>query len=67
MKISERGQITIPKFLRDRFGLYKNVEVELTKSDRQRIAQVSTALQNARTVAEEQQVLRDAGILVGGR
>ena len=32
MKISERGQITIPKFLRNRFGLYKNVEVELIPS-----------------------------------
>jgi AbrB family looped-hinge helix DNA binding protein len=30
MKISERGQITIPKRLRDRFGLSSNVEVELT-------------------------------------
>ncbi|MFC1531988.1 AbrB/MazE/SpoVT family DNA-binding domain-containing protein [Thermodesulfobacteriota bacterium] len=29
MKISERGQITIPKPLRDRFGLLKDVEVEL--------------------------------------
>jgi len=29
MKISERGQITIPKALRDRFGLTKEVEVEL--------------------------------------
>ena len=29
MKISERGQITIPKTLRDRFGLNMNVEVEL--------------------------------------
>jgi AbrB family looped-hinge helix DNA binding protein len=29
MKISERGQITIPKHLRDRFGLLKDVEVEL--------------------------------------
>ena len=28
MKISERGQITIPKPLRERFGLSKNVEVE---------------------------------------
>ena len=33
MKISERGQITIPKFLRNRFGLYKNVEVELIPSN----------------------------------
>jgi len=29
MRISERGQITISKRLRERYGLYKNVEVEL--------------------------------------
>ena len=29
MKISERGQVTIPKTLRQRFGLYKNVEIDL--------------------------------------
>jgi len=29
MKVSERGQITIPKLLRDRFGLSKDVEVDL--------------------------------------
>ena len=29
MKISERGQITIPKRLRDRFGLSKDIEVDL--------------------------------------
>ncbi|HUT72782.1 MAG TPA: AbrB/MazE/SpoVT family DNA-binding domain-containing protein [Desulfatiglandales bacterium] len=29
MKISERGQITIPKALRDQFGLQMDVEVEL--------------------------------------
>lgn len=28
MKISERGQITIPKKLRKRFGLNQNVEIE---------------------------------------
>lgn len=28
MKISERGQVTIPKTLRVRFGLLKDVEVE---------------------------------------
>jgi len=33
MKISERGQITIPKGLRDRFGLQKDVEVELTPTN----------------------------------
>jgi len=33
MKISERGQITIPKPIRDRFGLYKDVEVEIMATD----------------------------------
>ena len=33
MKISERGQITIPKGLRDRFGLNKGVEVEITPTE----------------------------------
>ena len=29
MRISERGQITIPKPLRERFGMNPNVEVEI--------------------------------------
>lgn len=29
MKISERGQITVPKDLRNKFGLHKDVEVDL--------------------------------------
>ena len=29
MRVGERGQITIPKALRDRYGIDKNVEVEL--------------------------------------
>jgi len=33
MRISERGQITIPKTLRDRFGMSKDVEVEITPTD----------------------------------
>ncbi|MCY4629898.1 MAG: AbrB/MazE/SpoVT family DNA-binding domain-containing protein [bacterium] len=33
MQISERGQITIPKSLRDRFGLNHNVEVEVTPTE----------------------------------
>lgn len=33
MRISERGQITIPKKLRDRFGMGSNVEVEITPTD----------------------------------
>ena len=34
MRISENGQITIPKPLRDRFGLSKGVEVEFTATER---------------------------------
>ena len=30
MQISERGQITIPKPLRERFGMNHNVEVDIT-------------------------------------
>ena len=33
MRVSERGQITIPKGLRERFGLNHNVEVELTPTE----------------------------------
>lgn len=33
MRISERGQITIPKSLRDRFGLNHDVEVEITPTE----------------------------------
>ena len=29
MRISERGQITIPKRLRDRFGFHHRVEIEI--------------------------------------
>ena len=34
MRISERGQITIPKHLRERFGMHQNVEVEVRPTDR---------------------------------
>jgi AbrB family looped-hinge helix DNA binding protein len=33
MRISERGQITIPKNLRQRYGLTKDMEVEITPTD----------------------------------
>ena len=33
MRISERGQITIPKPLRERFGMHHNVEVEVTPTE----------------------------------
>ena len=34
MRVSERGQITIPKRLRERFGMNHNVEVEVTPAGR---------------------------------
>ena len=34
MRISERGQITIPKHLRERFGMNHNVEVEITPTEK---------------------------------
>jgi antitoxin PrlF len=34
MKVSERGQITIPKAIRDRFGLQPNIEVELEVTEK---------------------------------
>jgi AbrB family looped-hinge helix DNA binding protein len=33
MKISERGQITIPKDFRRRFGLNENVEIEFVPTE----------------------------------
>ena len=33
MRISQRGQITIPKALRERFGMDHDVEVELTPTE----------------------------------
>ncbi len=33
MRVSGRGQVTIPKPLRDRFGLHPDVEVEFTPAD----------------------------------
>lgn len=33
MKISERGQITIPKVLRERFGFYQDTEVDISATE----------------------------------
>ena len=33
MRISERGQITIPKALRERFGLHHDVEVDISPTE----------------------------------
>ena len=33
MRISQRGQITIPKRLRERFGLHENVEVVISPTE----------------------------------
>ena len=43
MRISERGQITIPKRFRDRFGMNKDVEVEITPTEVGLLIQKRTA------------------------
>jgi AbrB family looped-hinge helix DNA binding protein len=34
MKIGERGQITIPKVLREKYGLFPEVEVEIIEENK---------------------------------
>ena len=34
MRVSERGHITIPKALREHFGLHHNVEIDIDPTDR---------------------------------
>ncbi len=46
MRISERGQITIPKHLRDRFGMNHNVEVEITPTEQGLLIQKRTAAEH---------------------
>ena len=46
MRISERGQITIPKRLRDRFGMNHNVEVEITPTRKGLLIHKRTAAQH---------------------
>lgn len=55
MRISEHGQITIPKHLRERFGMHHNVEVEVTPTDK--------GLLISKRVDEENPVDRVYGIL----
>ncbi len=58
MLISERGQITIPKPLRDRFGMNHNVEVAIIPTEQGLLIQ-------KRTVAKHP-VDRISGILDSG-
>lgn len=46
MRISKRGQITIPKQLRDQFGLSQDGEVEITPTARGLLIQKKTAAQH---------------------
>ena len=57
MRISERGQITIPKRFRDRFGMNKDVEVEITPTEHGLLIQKRSAAQHP--------VERVSGILDG--
>ena len=58
MRVSERGQITIPKPLRDRFGMNHNVEVEITATEQ-------GLLIRKRAAVYEHPVDRISGILDG--
>ena len=42
MRISERGQVTIPKTLREQFGMNHNVEVEMIPTKRGLLIQKRT-------------------------
>ena len=57
MHISERGQITIPKRLRDRFGMNKDVEVDITPTEHGLLIQKRAAVRHP--------VERVSGILDG--
>ena len=46
MRISKRGQVTIPKDLRNRFGLHHNVEVEINPTDRGLLIRKRTAAEH---------------------
>ena len=46
MRVSERGQITIPKHLRERFGMHRNVEIDITPTDRGLLIQKRTTAQH---------------------
>ena len=59
MRISEQGQITIPKHLRDRFGMNPNVEIEITPAEDGLLIRKRTACQHP--------VERVYGILKGGK
>ena len=43
MRISERGQITIPKALRERFGLHHDVEVDISQTEQGLLIRKRTA------------------------
>ena len=57
MRISRNGQVTIPKELRERFGLNHDVEVEITATER--------GLLISKRFAGKHPVDRVAGILDG--
>ena len=46
MRISERGQVTIPKALRDRFGMNHDVEVEMTSTPKGILIRKRTAAEH---------------------
>lgn len=46
VRISERGQITIPKHLRERFGMNRNVEVDISPTEHGLLIRKKTTAQH---------------------
>lgn len=71
MRISERGQVTIPQALRDRYGLLPDTEVEFVERDgelllvknpdtrRERIRALYGQIETGKSTDEIMRLLRD--------
>ena len=46
MRISEGGQITIPKYLRERYGMTPNTEVDITPTEKGLLIQKRTSVEH---------------------
>ena len=71
MHVGERGQVTIPKGLRDKFGLSKGVEVEVValpdgikiskrSAANDRFAQLRGYLKNRRVIGDIDEYLKES-------
>ena len=47
MRITEKGQVTIPKIIRERYGLYPGTEVRFVERDRRMVVVEKTGTEDA--------------------